>query len=167
MKTTLSVEIDRPIEAVWAEAIDFGSHHEWMSDALAIDFGTDQRTGVGTVLLVATRVGPLRTLDRFTITLAKEPHLVRGIHEGAVSGLAEWTLSESNGVTTFTWQEQLPLSLVLWRPYRRVGGQTRADLHVAEQSAFLESAYRVEAMRLKTNTGVRVMRLKSGTESKP
>ena len=107
MLTTLSLEIDAPVEAVWAEAIDFGSHHEWMSDALQIDFATEQRAGVGTVLLVETKVGPFRTLDRFTITEVEAPRLVRGRHEGVVSGSAHWTRVGSNATTTFTWEERL------------------------------------------------------------
>ena len=131
MKTSVSVEIDGPIEAVWAEAVDFASHHEWMGDALAIDFETDQQTGVGTVMLVETRVGPLRTVDRFTITELDAPHLVKGIHDGAVSGSAQWHITESNGSTTLAWHEQLrfpwyfagrlgefvakPIMIAMWR----------------------------------------------------
>ena len=125
------MDIDAPLSAVWAEAIDFASHAEWMSDAADIDFATDQRSGVGTVLLVETRVGPLRTLDRFTITEIVEPSTVRGVHDGPVTGHATWTITESEDRTRFTWEEELrfpwffgwrlgelvakPIFLLLWR----------------------------------------------------
>ena len=131
MRTTVSIEIDAPIERVWTETSDFASHHEWMGDALAIDFETDQRTGAGTVLLVETRFGPLRTLDRFTITEMIAPNLIRGVHDGHVSGSAEWSLAASSGFTTLTWREELrfpwffggpvgelfakPIFLAMWR----------------------------------------------------
>jgi len=107
MQTSVSIDIEAPIEDVWAEAVDFPSHAEWMSDAADIGFETDQTTGVGTVLLVETKVGPLRTLDRFTITAIEPPHIVRGEHDGAVTGKATWTITENDGVTTFLWEENL------------------------------------------------------------
>ena len=131
MHTSVTVDIEAPRAAVWKEAVDFASHAEWMSDANSIDFETDQQTGVGTVLLVETRVGPLRTLDRFTITEIVEPTTVRGVHDGAVSGHATWHITEQDGVTSFTWEENLtfpwffgwkigeviakPIFLYLWR----------------------------------------------------
>ena len=131
MRTEVSVDIPAPISDVWREAVDFASHHEWMSDAADIDFATDQREGVGTTLLIATTVGPLRTVDRFEIVEIVEPNLVRGDHIGAVTGYGEWHIVEIDGGTRFTWIEELrfpwffgwrlgeivakPLMAYLWR----------------------------------------------------
>lgn len=107
MHTSVSTEIAAPIEVVWAEAIDFGAHTEWMADAFSIEFGTPQRSGVGTILLVETRLGPLRTLDRFTISELDKPHRITGLHQGSVSGHASWLLATDGRTTTFTWNEEL------------------------------------------------------------
>ena len=107
MKTRVTIEIDAPLEVVWAEAVDFSTHHEWMSDAASIDFETNQRTGEGTVLLIETHLGPLRVLDRFEIVEIDAPRLIRGDHIGAVRGSATWHLQEIDGRTTLEWNERL------------------------------------------------------------
>ena len=43
----LSISIPEPPGAVWAELERIEDHTEWMADAVAIDFLTDQRRGVG------------------------------------------------------------------------------------------------------------------------
>ena len=107
MRTTVEIKIDAPIEAVWAAAIDFASHPDWQPDAISVEFETDQREGPGTVLLVESRVGPLRTIDRLTITGIEEPHLISVNHIGAVSGNATWQLAETGSGTLFRWTEEL------------------------------------------------------------
>jgi uncharacterized protein YndB with AHSA1/START domain len=107
MKVTVSIDIAAPIERVWAEAIDFASHAEWQNDAVSIEFETAQREGVGTVLLVESRLGPLHTLDRLIITELEKPHRIHALHGGSVSGSATWLLSESGVGTNFEWTEEL------------------------------------------------------------
>lgn len=107
MHIDVSAHIAAPLSVVWAAAEDFSSHAEWMSDAHGIEFGTEQRSGAGTVLIVETRVGPLRTADRFRITSMIEPERIIGVHEGAVTGDAVWSFAEDDTGTTFTWTEDL------------------------------------------------------------
>ncbi len=105
---TLSVVISAPIDAVWAELEQIEDHVEWMADAVAIDFLSDQRRGVGTSFRCATRFGPLRTNDLMTITEWVDGSVMGVSHHGAVSGSGRFTLVEgSPGQTTVTWSEDL------------------------------------------------------------
>ena len=57
-RITQSIDIDAPLDVVWNEAADLPSHVDWMADAESIEFQTEQRSGVGTVMKVETVVGP-------------------------------------------------------------------------------------------------------------
>ena len=108
VRTAISVRIDAPVDRVWAEVIDFASHTEWMEDAHAIRFGTDQREGPGTVLLIDTRIGPLRTTDRFEITEIEPMLAVAGRHTGLFRGEGRFELSSpSSGRTSLVWRERI------------------------------------------------------------
>lgn len=108
VRTGVSVEIDAPVDRVWAEVTDFAAHTEWMEDAHAIRFGTGQREGPGTVLLIDTRVGPLRTLDRFEITEIEPMSTVAGRHTGLFRGEGRFELSSpSPGRTRLVWRERI------------------------------------------------------------
>src|SRR3546814_14870314 len=57
-----------PPDAVWRDLEDLATHSEWMADAVAIRFLTDQRSGVGTTFECDTKVGPIRLTDVMEIT---------------------------------------------------------------------------------------------------
>ena len=108
VRTAISVGIDAPVDRVWAEVVDFTAHSEWMEDAHAIRFGTDQREGPGTVLLIDTRMGPLRTTDRFEITEIEPMRSVAGRHTGLFRGEGRFELSSpSPGRTWLVWRERI------------------------------------------------------------
>ncbi len=108
VRTAVSMAIDAPMDRVWAEVIDFAAHTEWMEDAHAIRFGTDQREGPGTVLLIDTRIGPLRTADRFEITEIEPMILVAGRHTGLFRGEGRFELSSPRpGRTRLVWRERI------------------------------------------------------------
>lgn len=108
MENLVSIDVDAPLERVWAEAIDFASHTEWMKDARAIRFESDQREGVGTVLLIETRVGPFRTVDRFEVTDVVSMTSVAGRHVGLFTGEGRFELSSQEpGRTRFAWRERI------------------------------------------------------------
>ena len=108
MESLVSVDIDAPMERVWAEAVDFASHAEWMKDARAIRFEGDQREGVGTVLLIETQVGPFRTVDRFEVTEVVPLESITGRHAGLFTGEGRFELSSpAPGRTRFTWRERI------------------------------------------------------------
>ena len=108
VRTAVPVVIDAPLGRVWAEVVDFASHTEWMKDAHAIRFGTDQREGPGTMLLIDTRVGPLRTTDRFEITEIEPMSTVAGRHVGLFRGEGRFELSSPEpGRTRLVWRERI------------------------------------------------------------
>ena len=108
MESLTSVDIDAPLERVWAEAVDFASHAEWMKDAHAVRFESDQQEGPGTVLLIETRVGPFRTTDRFEITEVSPMRSVTGRHRGIFTGEGRFELSSPEpGRTRFAWRERI------------------------------------------------------------
>jgi uncharacterized protein YndB with AHSA1/START domain len=108
VRIRVGTTIDAPPQQVWdvVEAIEH--HTEWMADAARITFVSAHRRGIGTTFDCLTRVGPLRTTDRMTIT-EWEPGRSMGIeHHGVVTGRGRFTLKpRRNGQTRFAWNERL------------------------------------------------------------
>src|ERR1700712_262933 len=81
-RIAVSLEIDAPVERVWAVLEPVERHIEWMADAVAIHFLTDQHRGVGTKFLCDTKVGPIALVDSMEITIW-EPRAAMGVrHTG-------------------------------------------------------------------------------------
>ena len=53
----VSIEIDAPISRVWNEVSNISNHIHWMHDAKSIEFLSKIKKGVGTKILVLTKVG--------------------------------------------------------------------------------------------------------------
>lgn len=110
MHIVVNTEISAPIDAVWDYVSRIERHVEWMHDAARIDFVTEQRSGTGTVFDTLTRVGPLSTTDRMTITAWDGGTAIGVRHEGAVVGEGRFTLRPLDGERThFEWAETLRL----------------------------------------------------------
>lgn len=92
---------------VWGELADLGSHAQWMRDAGSIEFMTDQTSGVGTVMLVPTRVGPLRTTDVMEVVAWEEGRLIAVEHRGRVSGVGRFEVRPAGDGTDLEWEETL------------------------------------------------------------
>lgn len=107
----VSAEIPASPDVVWEYLRRIDSHVEWMTDAVAIRFSTDQTEGVGTAFETDTKVGPLRLTDKMVITEWEPEHAMGIRHTGVVTGTGRFTLSPSpaNGTrfTRFTWEEDL------------------------------------------------------------
>ena len=65
---SISITINATPSVVWEEMRHIDRHVNWMADAVAIDFMSEQREGVGTSFTCLTKVGPLATRDVMTIT---------------------------------------------------------------------------------------------------
>ncbi len=110
MATEVSIDINAPIDTVWADLADLDSHVEWMADADSLSYRSDQKTGVGTVIEVLTKVGPLKTVDVLTFTVWDPPNTMIAIHSGVVKGEGIFTLTDlGDDRTRFTWAEKLEL----------------------------------------------------------
>jgi carbon monoxide dehydrogenase subunit G len=125
MSIRVAVDIAAPVQKVWDIVEPIERHIDWMADAVAIRFQTEQTRGTGTTFFCDTKVGPIKLVDVMTIT-AWEPGKVMGVkHTGVVTGTGEFTLDaidENN--TRFTWTEKLTFPWWLGGPIGAfVGGQ--------------------------------------------
>ena len=105
----VATEIDATPERVWEVVEPVERHVDWMHDAVAIRFTTDQTRGTGTTFLCDTKVGPFTLVDRMEIT-EWEPAKVMGVrHVGVVTGTGRFTLEaiDLGRRTRFVWEEQL------------------------------------------------------------
>ena len=108
MKLRVGITIGASPAQVWRVIEPIERHIDWMADAVSITFTGASRRGVGTSFDCVTRIGPLRTIDRMTVT-EWEPHRAMGIeHHGVVTGRGRFTLrGRPRARTRFTWTEQL------------------------------------------------------------
>jgi len=104
---TVDIEVPGPVERVWGELADLPSHTEWMADAHAVHFPTDQRSGVGTRMEVETRFGPLRTTDVMEFTAWDPPERMAVRHHGLFTGFGEFRLTPEGDRVRVTWREQI------------------------------------------------------------
>lgn len=134
---TVSIDIDATPATVWAAIEPVEDHVEWMADAVAIRFETDQRRGVGTRFLCDTKIGPIELTDRMEITewtpavdggdgaVARDGAMgVR--HSGIVTGTGVMHVESlaAGTKTRFTWREDLDFPWYLGaRLGERVGGR--------------------------------------------
>jgi len=94
---------------VWTVIEPVEDHVDWMHDAVAIRFQSDQRRGVGTAFLCDTKVGPIKLVDHMEIT-EWVPHRAMGVrHVGIVTGTGRFTLTpiDLGRRTRFSWDESL------------------------------------------------------------
>ena len=113
MHVVVSTYIDAPPDEVWSDVSEMASHAEWMADAESITFASSTTSGVGTILVVPTRVGPLVTEDWIIVTRWDEGEAIGVVHVGIVSGVGEFRLIPEGAGTRFVWEEDLTLPLSL------------------------------------------------------
>src|SRR6188508_3879052 len=106
---TVSVDITAAPDVVWATVEAVERHVDWMADAVAIRFESEQERGVGTTFLCDTRIGPITLTDRMEITEWVPEHAMGVRHSGVVTGTGVFTLESIAGGTRtrFTWAETL------------------------------------------------------------
>jgi carbon monoxide dehydrogenase subunit G len=104
----VSTEIPAPRERVWEDVARLDSHSQWMTDAHAIEFRTEHREGIGTVMDVETRIGPLRTHDLIEVVAWEPPARIAVRHTGLFTGSGEFLLESAGpAATRFTWREDI------------------------------------------------------------
>lgn len=108
-RISVSVDLDVSPARVWEVVEPIERHVDWMADAVAITFDTEQTRGVGTRFSCLTKVGPITLVDSMEIT-QWAPGAAMGVrHAGIVTGTGVFTLSPLDGGTRtrFTWEEDL------------------------------------------------------------
>jgi len=108
-RIAVTVEIDAPVERVWAAVEPIERHVEWMHDAVAIRFQGEQKRGVGTTFLCDTKVGPIKLVDRMEITEWMPRSRVGVRHSGVVTGTGSFVMTpiDLDRRTRFVWTEEL------------------------------------------------------------
>jgi hypothetical protein len=121
----VSIEIDADVARVWQIVEPIEDHVQWMHDAVAIRFQTEQTRGVGTSFLCDTKVGPIKLVDRMEIT-EWVPGASMGVrHTGIVTGTGVFQLTpiDLGRRTRFSWTENLTFPWWLGGPFgSAVGG---------------------------------------------
>jgi carbon monoxide dehydrogenase subunit G len=115
-RITLSVDLPQPPHLVWAELEAVERHVDWMADAESAEFAGSRTRGVGTVLIVATRVGPFRTRDVIEFTEWDPPNLMGVAHRGLFTGTGSFRLDEQGGGTRMVWSESIRFPWYLGGP---------------------------------------------------
>jgi hypothetical protein len=117
VKLRVGITIAASPAEVWRVLEPIERHVDWMADAESIVFTSPSHRGVGTSFDCRTRVGPLRTTDRMTVT-EWTPEWAMGIeHRGVVSGRGRGPLRRRpRGKTRFTWTEELTFPLWMGGP---------------------------------------------------
>lgn len=114
------ISLERKIRAtsntVWAELRVLERHVEWMADAAAITFHSEQREGIGTTFTCLTKVGPLRLQDVMTVTQWDDQHRMSVRHQGLVTGEGTFEVTPHGDETVITWTERLRFPLWLGGP---------------------------------------------------
>jgi carbon monoxide dehydrogenase subunit G len=101
-------------DVVWNALADIASHVEWMADAESIEFTSDQRVGAGTTFVCRTKVGPLTTRDRMTVTEWADGARLGVAHTGIVTGSGVFELRALDAKNTeMTWTEDLRFPIFL------------------------------------------------------
>lgn len=103
----ISQRILASADVVWSHLADLKSHSEWMKDAVSIEFLTEATTGVGTKMMVPTRIGPFRTNDVLEVVEWSDGGSIGVKHRGIVSGTGRFSLRTDDNGTLLTWTEDL------------------------------------------------------------
>lgn len=125
-RITVEIELDATPTVVWQILEPIERHVDWMHDAVAIRFDTEQHRGVGTTFDCDTKVGPITLVDKMEIT-QWEPERCMGVtHRGIVTGSGAFNLTpiDFDRRTRFTWSEKLTFPWWLGGPIGElIGGQ--------------------------------------------
>jgi len=122
----VAIDISATPGQVWKVVEPVENHIEWMHDAVAIRFQTEQHRGVGTSFLCDTKVGPIKLVDRMEITEWATDSAMGVRHTGLVTGTGRFTLTpiDLGRRTRFGWDESLTFPWWLGGPIGAlVGGR--------------------------------------------
>ncbi len=125
-RISVSEEINATPAAVWRVIEPIEHHVDWMTDARAIRFESEQRRGTGTRFVCDTAIGPITLHDAMEITTWIPDERMGVRHSGVVTGSGEFVLTpiDLDRRTRFTWTEELHFPWYLGgRIGERVGGR--------------------------------------------
>jgi hypothetical protein len=112
----VSSQIVLPIQPpkAWDVLIGWENQARWMKDAAAVEVISAVRGGVGTTLLVRTKVlGVSLFSERLEVVTWEPPTLMRIAHRSFIRGVGEWRLEPVDAGTNFVWTEELQLPVIM------------------------------------------------------
>ena len=138
---SLTVEINKPVEAVWKLLVDWKSQSNWMLQTKVwseLDQDKTVKNGKGVLVFAFTGLFPklypklrLGILDTMEVTKWKPPLLCEVVHIGRViRGTGKFELKSKRNRTVFHWQEELiapTYVLIFMKPLLLLG--VRLSLH--------------------------------------
>lgn len=121
----VSTTINATPAQVWEVVRNIEDHTDWMDDAVAIRFTTEQQRGVGTTFACDTKVGPAKLTDLMEITEWEDEAVMGVRHTGIVTGNGVFRLDPvGTDRTEFRWEEELIFPFWMGGPLRDpVGGR--------------------------------------------
>ncbi|MDT7572695.1 MAG: hypothetical protein QOE05_2869 [Actinomycetota bacterium] len=111
-RLALFVDVDAPVEATWAAAVDWPRQGEWMLGTRVTPTGGNGQ-GVGARLEAFSGLGPIGFVDPMEITLWQPPRACHVLHLGrVVRGTGAFEVEpRGDGRSRFHWREDLDLPL--------------------------------------------------------
>jgi hypothetical protein len=111
-RIALFVDVDAPVEATWAAAVDWASQGDWMLGTRVRPTVGDGQ-GVGGRFEAFSGIGPIGFLDPMEITLWQPPRACHVRHLGrVVRGTGAFEVEpRGDGRSRFHWREDLDLPL--------------------------------------------------------
>lgn len=103
----INKSIGAPPSLVWDCLADLATHPRWMKDAVGLEFLSEKTAGIGTRMIVPTRVGPFRTSDILEVVEWTDGESIGVRHTGMVSGTGEFRILSDGSGTQLTWAEEL------------------------------------------------------------
>lgn len=104
----VAIDINASTQRVWEIVEPIERHIDWMADAVAIRFKSEQTRGTGTEFYCDTKVGPIKLVDEMKITSWVPQEAMGVTHTGVVTGTGEFTLEPLSPTSTrFVWTEVL------------------------------------------------------------
>ncbi len=129
MRIEREVGFPVPPERLLSVLVDWERQAGWMGDADRVEVVSPTRAGVGTTIVVATRVLGLPVLnERLEVTEWDPPRRLVIAHRRAIRGVGTWLLTAAGRGCRFRWTEDvsLPVPIVgelALRAYRPLMGR--------------------------------------------
>jgi uncharacterized protein YndB with AHSA1/START domain len=102
-----TIDIHRPVEAVWPYLVDWEHLDRWMKEARDFEVIGEQREGVGVEAEATIRIAGITTRDRIRVSHWQPPVALEIQHLGWVKGSGYMELSPTDEGCNVFWREEL------------------------------------------------------------
>jgi hypothetical protein len=111
MRIERSIDLPCGVAEAWSVLTDWERQADWMLDADAVEVTSEPREGVGVTVDVRTRLFQVPAFtDTIEVVAWEPPTELVIVHGPPIRGRGTWALADHDGVTTFTWTEEVELA---------------------------------------------------------